>query len=309
MGEKDIEEEMIASTQCPSKKTIAAGIVTFNPDIKRLSDNLSAISPQVETVFIYDNASENIRQLTNLLNTKFPKAVLSKSSVNGGMAVALNSLAHTALNRGFSHILLLDQDSVAEEKLVEKLMGSVSPDVGIVSPRIIDRNEREYDTRETGVVRVSRAITSGAILNLRAFEVVGGYDERLFVDWVDFEFSDNLRTHGYGIVRVNDAVLLHELGKEEYAGVIPRRTSDGSLEMRPYYRTNHAIWRRRDKARSQAITIEKYKNTPIAVEEWAIFLKGLLKTLLFERSRIKTLKATVSGWREGRDIVSGRDLP
>ncbi|MDC2274628.1 hypothetical protein [Bacteroides thetaiotaomicron] len=34
---------------------IVAGIILYNPDIDRLMDNISAISPQVESIIIIDN--------------------------------------------------------------------------------------------------------------------------------------------------------------------------------------------------------------------------------------------------------------
>jgi rhamnosyltransferase len=39
---------------------IFAGIVTYQPDLNRLGDNLRAVSPQVRKVIIYDNGSTNI---------------------------------------------------------------------------------------------------------------------------------------------------------------------------------------------------------------------------------------------------------
>lgn len=280
---------------------VAAGVVTYNPELPRLKENLEAIASQVRKVFVYDNASGNIEDIESLLAGCSTCIKLYKGERNKGMAVALNVLARGALEEGFSHILFLDQDSVASPCLVSKLLMNSKSSVGIVSPQVVDRNERmsnqAVDAR--GAIKVSRAITSGSLLNLKVFDVVGGYDERLFVDWVDFEFCDNLRVHGYEIVRVNDATLLHELGREEFAGSLPRRFPDGTVRMKAYYRTNHAIWRRKDKARSQTITIFKYHGTEICAEEMDIFWKGLSKSILFEKHKLKTLIAYISGCVDG----------
>ena len=40
-------------------KKYLAGIVTFNPDIERLNENISAIINQVDKVVVVDNGSEN----------------------------------------------------------------------------------------------------------------------------------------------------------------------------------------------------------------------------------------------------------
>ena len=285
---------------------VAAGVVTYNPELSRLRENLEAIGNQVKKIFIYDNASSNIGDIETLLNGCSSSIHLKKGRLNEGMAVALNALARVAQEEGFRHILYLDQDSVASPGLVSELMKNSGSTIGIVSPRVIDRNEErtylEIDTR--GVSKISRAITSGSLLNLEVFDAVGGYDERLFVDWVDFEFCDNMRVHGYEIIRDNDATILHELGREELAGSLPRRSPDGTVRMKAYYRTNHAIWRRRDKARSQIITIIKYFGTDIGVEELTIFWKGLSKALLFERNKLKILHAYFLGCMDGLKLLN-----
>ena len=42
---------------------ICAGIVLFNPSISRLKSNISAISCQVEKVFLQDNGSANVDEV------------------------------------------------------------------------------------------------------------------------------------------------------------------------------------------------------------------------------------------------------
>lgn len=282
---------------------VAAGIVTHNPEIGRLHENIAAIAPQVACLYIYDNASGNLEEIETAIEGVGNETALIRADENEGMAIALNRLAHRALERGCSHIVFLDQDSIARPNLVTAELACAGDGVGIVAPLVIDRNEIE-DTLCSGKVEfVPRAITSGALVDLGAFEAVGGYDERLFVDWVDFEFCANLRAHGYKILRTSATSILHELGHEEYVGRVPRRNPAGKLELRVYYRTNHALWRRRDKVRSQAITIEKYRGTVIGREELKVALKGFLRALAFERNRLGTIRAAFSGWAEGRRIA------
>ena len=44
----------------------AAGIVLYNPDIKRLEENISAIAPQVNELILIDNSSKNIDEIAEL---------------------------------------------------------------------------------------------------------------------------------------------------------------------------------------------------------------------------------------------------
>lgn len=286
---------------------IFAGIVTYNPDIERLTANLAAISVQVERVVIYDNNSDNLSEiracLSRINGSGAPGGepiVLVETQANSGLAVALNFLARYAREEGASALLLLDQDSVAAGDLVAVEHQLLSPRVGIVSPLVIDRNGVEDEPLEDLVYEVKRTITSGSLLNLEAHEDVDGYDERLFVDWVDFEYCDRLRTHGYTILRTHRTSLLHELGKQELVFSLPDLKCLGKMRGWHFYRTNHSPRRRFDRARSQAITIAKYRHTPIGREERTIFLQTVLLGLLLEKLRLRLLTASVNGYLAGR---------
>lgn len=284
---------------------IAAGIVTYNPELKRLEENLDSICAQTVLVIVYDNGSDNAESVKHLLDGH-PNCAFIPSDRNSGMAVALNALANEAIARGFSDVLLLDQDSVAPNGMAEQLFCCRGEDVGIVGPKIVDRNEASA-SEATGVIEVPRLITSGSLLNLRAYAEIGGYDERLFVDWVDFEFCNNMRVHGYRLLRDNDVQLLHEFGHEEYAGVMVHRGANGRLEAYPYYRSNHPDWRMRDRGRSLAITSLKYQGTELSGEDTAIYRKSLVKTALFEKHGLRKALEMARGWREGKRTYGGAD--
>ena len=44
---------------------IAGGIILYNPDLKRLKENITAVINQVELLFIVDNGSKNINLIEN----------------------------------------------------------------------------------------------------------------------------------------------------------------------------------------------------------------------------------------------------
>ena len=46
---------------------VYAGVVTYNPEIKRLKENISSIQNQVTTVLIFDNGSNNVDNIQNLI--------------------------------------------------------------------------------------------------------------------------------------------------------------------------------------------------------------------------------------------------
>ncbi|MDZ4180230.1 MAG: glycosyltransferase [Coriobacteriia bacterium] len=282
----------------------AIGVVTYNPDIPRLVQVLESSARQAESLIVVDNGSANVAEVEVILGA-FPGAVLLKNVDNLGLARALNRIAATAFIGGKWLVLLLDQDSIPSEAMLQTLYPYMHEDVGIVCPVVVDRNEEPRERLVSGDMAANRAITSGSLLNLAAWSSVGGYDERLFVDWVDFEFCDNLRLHGYRLTRVFAATLLHELGRKELAMRIFRRDRQSGLEKRAYYRTNHEGVRLRDKARSQLITIRKYwKHREIRNEEIVIFLKGVALAILLERRKVMVIRSIASGVWDGASAVA-----
>ena len=281
---------------------IWAGIVSYNPDIERLRENVATIAPQVDRLLIFDNGSKNAEEVEKAFGS-FARII--RSAENLGMAKALNQLCSAAEKGGATDIVLLDQDSVAADDLVAGEAMYRGEGVGLVCALTVDRNHKGQEFDRALLFDIKRPITSGSMVSIAAWSAVGGYDERLFVDWVDVEFCDNLRTHGYRLLRTYGTSILHELGHQEYAWNAPGGDDSGKAHAsRAYYRQNYPAWRWRDRARSQTITIHKYGWSRIGWEERYFFLRATLgRILLLEGSKIECLKAVVAGCRSGRNAA------
>lgn len=284
------------------KLGIWAGIVSYNPEIERLKENVFAIAPQVDQLLIFDNGSKNVDEIENAFGSL---AEVMRSPENLGMAKALNRLCTAAEEGGATDVILLDQDSVAATNLVTGEAKHRGEGIGLVCALTVDRNHKSQDFDKTMVIDTKRPITSGSMVNLAAWKAVGGYDERLFVDWVDDEFCDNLRSHGYRLLRTYETSILHELGHQEYAWSAPGGDDSGKAYVsRAYYRQNYPAWRWRDRARSQTITIHKYGWSRIGWEERYYFLRATIgRILLLEGNKIICFKAVFDGCRSGREAV------
>lgn len=189
---------------------IAAGIVLYNPEVKRLEENISAIKPQVERLILVENGSANIDYLNSM---DLDGVEIICNSKNEGIAYALNQICHYCKDNGFDWVLTLDQDSVSDARLVENLIPFIGKDVGIVCSHIIDRNYTlSTDTIEYDVRQVGGCFTSGSLTSIEAWERVGGFDNQMFIDMVDFDFNYLLQENGYKILQVRKATILHELG-------------------------------------------------------------------------------------------------
>lgn len=196
---------------------IYAGIVSYNPQIDRLRANILSIYKQVSKVIIFDNGSENINTIIQLI-VEFENVELLRNDKNIGIAAALNKLMQWGADRDYNWMLSLDQDSVCGLDYVSQMEKylNVEPNLGIVAPIIVDRNvgivghnpKKEYS-------HVNTCITSGAFSKISAWKKIGKYDESMFIDSVDFEYCYRMRKNGYGVIQIKNIKLLHEIGNSK----------------------------------------------------------------------------------------------
>ena len=78
---------------------ILAGIVSYNPDLARLRENILAIAGQVEHTLVIDNASENRENIRKLI-AGMEHVSLRSNTENLGVAAALNQIFTYAGDRG-----------------------------------------------------------------------------------------------------------------------------------------------------------------------------------------------------------------
>jgi rhamnosyltransferase len=288
----------------------AAGIVTYEPDISRLIENVGTIAPQVEELFVFDNGSSDVATIRDLLRA-FPHATLYASNENLGISGALNHLAQVAEQKGYKWLVTMDQDSVAPAGMVSELQ-DVAEETGaaLVTPYIVDRNKisvgeyldlplPRYDYYRQAARR--GAITSGALTNMSALVGVGGFDNDLFIDYVDYDLNQRLLLANHSIIRANETYLLHEVGKAVRTWLrVPRKDVDGSWHLERFFSFGHSPQRCYYKARNRVIFTRKYgRRIGITHEGVWQLPQQIALTLLFESERRTKLSSFWRGIRAG----------
>jgi rhamnosyltransferase len=92
--------------------------------------------------------------------------------------------------------------------------------IGIMAASLFDLNIQQYlyyEPREHGGLPLyqSEVFSSGSLIWLGVFDVVGPFNEDLFIYFVDIEFCRRLDCAGYGVYMCPEAVLLHREGSKE----------------------------------------------------------------------------------------------
>ncbi|WP_407384945.1 glycosyltransferase family 2 protein [Holdemanella porci] len=277
---------------------ISAGIVLFNPDIKRLKENIDAVIIQCTHLYLVDNGSGNVDEVKGLLNQyNQSKIFILWNRENQGIAKALNQLTSAAQKEGFDWILTLDQDSVVPSNIVgefEKYINNSS--VGILCPIICDRNKDEEIKINEDCTEIDECITSGSLLNIKAWSEIGGFDERMFIDGVDFDICYRLRQRGYKIYCIHSVVLLHELGHIEY-----HRFLFWKVLVK-----NHSVFRKYYIARNIIYVAKKRKSVLLAIKGILQEVKLLGIVLLYETDKKSKSISIIKGIRDGAMLNTKR---
>lgn len=195
---------------------VAAGIVTYNPNIERLTKTIQSIYPQVNVVVLFDNHSGNIEDIKKSVQG-YKQLKLIEGERNFGIATGLNSIAEYAYTRNYQWLLTLDHDSVPQADMISEFLKFTSlKDVALLCPRVVDyRQAYRYAFQSpdsSDYNPVQECITAGSFLNLEIWKKIGGFDEFLFIDFVDYEYCYKLRANHYAIYKINGLVLDQELG-------------------------------------------------------------------------------------------------
>ncbi|HBI62342.1 MAG TPA: glycosyltransferase family 2 protein [Lachnospiraceae bacterium] len=273
------------------EQSVCAGIVSFNPNIKRLQENLETIHTQVQEVAVFDNGSVNLAEVETLLD-KYPNACLIKSDENKGIATALNYLMQWGREHGYSWMVSLDQDSVCDSGFIEKMAPylKVENNIGIAAPVIVERNVGVVGHNpEDDYAHVNTCITSGSITSTEAWRKIGGYDNSMFIDSVDFEFCYRMRKSGYGVIQVSSVRLVHELGNSK-----KRRFLFWKVDV-----TGHSAFRKYYIARNNVYY-------PLKHRLWLHWVRGNLRNawliilvLLYEADKRDKISSLGKGWSDG----------
>jgi rhamnosyltransferase len=214
---------------------VCAVIVTYNPDMAKLSEAISALRPQVAGIVVVDNGSLPNAMAWLRRQQGGERITLLPQGRNTGVAAAQNQAIRWAREQGFGFVLIMDQDSVPAPDMVDALRSAwlgleqAGEPVGAVGPmatefsgggemplfRLTGLRTERIPREEVGTdpLRVAYLISSGSLIRLDVLDRVGPMDEGLFIDGVDFDWCFRAAAQGYGAFVIPTARLRHSLGE------------------------------------------------------------------------------------------------
>ena len=264
-----------------NKIKIDAVVVLYNPD-NTVIKNINSYAHHVRKVYVIDNSDcgeQNvIKQIQSISNSEY----ISMDG-NKGIAKALNVALEAALKDGTEYLLTMDQDSSFEivelKKFFDYIRNNQDKRIGIFAASTNKKLKKS--------VYKNKVITSGNIIMCSKIKEIGGWDENLFIDWVDHDICLRLISKGYKILMFANVYIKHKLGEDGKCNL-------GRIDIT--FNTHSAI-RYYYMTRNKFYVLSKHK---LGIANWIRYIAGsifmLFKVLLLENDKSKRMKYIYRGY-------------
>lgn len=196
----------------------AAVIILYFPDDETL-DFIEKYHASGAKLSIVVNAINN-EALDRLI--KLEVWQLTVNDENLGLAKALNQGIDISFKNGASFVFLLDQDSRPDFDLHLKLsdewlkLNNKYGNLGAISPVLIDikglESQNIYDKSQSLII--DTMATSGTLISIEAYNIVGPMMEWLFIDCIDHDWCFRAAAKGLVLVQVNKYIMAHDMGDD-----------------------------------------------------------------------------------------------
>jgi rhamnosyltransferase len=277
-------------------------VVTHHPD-DDFPVRLQGISSQLDLVVVVDNGSADAEVcVLREIAAHHLGISLILNSENLGIARALNIGIQQAATLGYRWVLLLDQDSRVHDDLLDALLAvhGAFPEkerLALIGSGYRDLR-RELAKPSTGSAldnqwdEVESVITSGSLLSLAAYSVIGPFREEFFIDHVDNEYCIRARASGYRLINACRPLMSHSVGAP---------TLHKWLWMKKMT-TNHSADRRYYFARNDTVMLREYGNYKWGFWRIKSFFRSfrtIKRIVLYEHAKADKILAIVHGWLDG----------
>jgi rhamnosyltransferase len=268
---------------------IAGTIILYYPD-EIVIENISSYVNSVALLYIIDNTETPSQVLVNKLKS-FSNVTYIHDGENKGIAERLNHSNNLAMHEGFDWMLTMDQDSSFEKGSIINYLNCINSfdKKENVSMFGINYVEKVNQSMFCDAIKVNHLITSGSVLNLGLINYIGGFDEKLFIDEVDFEYCLRSVSRGFSVVQFANIFLNHNLGQTStYRSFRTTRWTSRTLHspLRMYYMTRNFLYVQHIYGKQFSEEIKQRKK---------ILLNRFKNNVLYNKERFNVMKNIIKG--------------
>lgn len=213
---------------------IGSIIVAYNPDEAEFKSVIEASLKQVDFLVVVNNSKVTLDFPSSHQNSGINRHLsVIENKDNLGVATALNQGVRVLMQKGCTHILFLDQDSLIPNGMVSRLHSEFNRllqnkvKVAAIGPSFFDASLQKaspfirfkkvgYDFihahEASALTSVHLLITSGTFTSVDVVNDVGFMDDGLFIDCVDHEWCLRAISKGYSLFADSKVEMKHAIG-------------------------------------------------------------------------------------------------
>jgi len=192
---------------------IAGVVILYHPDIQLLSENIKTYVQGLKQLYVYDNSEKKLPGIEEALRKLHPSIQYHFFNANEGIAKRLNKAVEEAAENNFDYLLTMDQDSSFKEGDFEKYKLQIQTSSYSNVAQFGVNCQPNFTIAKDQPEEALTLISSGSVLNLSLIKNIGAFNEDLFIDFVDAEFSYRVIQKGYVNLMFSNIILNHALGK------------------------------------------------------------------------------------------------
>ena len=214
---------------------LAAIVVLYHPP-ENVVENIHTYATYTDRIYLINNSS--------VQTILFPDSWKNKLTIinnddNYGVAKALNQGMQLAIKDGFEWVMTMDQDSSFGKHKINNYLHQViqhqQEKIAMYGP-----GYGNSIAANTESIQVNRMITSGAIINTKAYIKTGPFNEQLFIDEVDHEYCYRLRLLNYTLMQFPSIQMEHRLGEKGNSKLTESRSFHSPIRL--YYMIRNGLW-------------------------------------------------------------------
>ncbi len=191
---------------------ITGVVILYHPDVILLKENIKTYIQPLDKLLVYDNSEQFDLQLETAICSISDKIVFKHFGKNEGIAKRLNQAIELTLQSASEYLLMMDQDSSFKDGDFEKYLDLINNNKEEKVGQFGVNCQPEFTPIHSIPEHAVSLITSGSVLQLKFIKEIGMFDENLFIDFVDTEFSYRVTNNGYHNLLCSSIVLNHSIG-------------------------------------------------------------------------------------------------
>lgn len=276
-------------------------VILYHPDSVYLIENIKTYINPLDTLLVYDNSESLNKELEEVVCALSEKIIYKHFGQNQGIAKRLNQAIEYAVLKGQKHLLMMDQDSSFHSGDINKYLYHINENKLERVAQFGVNCQPAFTLISNTPEKAISLITSGSVLVIDCIQQIGMFDEKLFIDFVDTEFSHRITNKGYINLQFTNILLNHNIGtKVEGRSLVTFKKSLRIIHspIRVYYIIRNGLYLLYSDKKATQIQKKDIKRTMIVVKNDFIYNPQLFKVYKYALLGVLDFLAKKMGKRQ-----------